>query len=351
MAEDKKKQPEKKITISSTKKEMLEAYNQLLKELEEKEAGQVSPERKIDEKKSCEVVEVASSLSTDGIVQSIGNLKSEIGKLLSEISDKLENEVKKFNATEQAVKVKESELQEVYEISRSAQTLAALIEAQNRKKQEFEEEMARRKEEIEQQLQQMQEAKKIEEEKHKEEMKEQEAEEKKRREREKEEYIYNFNRQKKIEMDRLQDEKEKLEKEFKQRMQEKEKELSEKEQKLSEKEEELNLLRKKVDNFPKEIEAITNRVIKETTEKLQKEFATTEALMKKDFAGERNVFLARIESMEKTIKQQEQEIEKLSRQLESAYKRIEDIAVKTVATGQGWKSIYQQEDIKKENQK
>ncbi|HON05303.1 MAG TPA: hypothetical protein P5065_08265 [Candidatus Ratteibacteria bacterium] len=56
---------------------MLEAYNQLLKELEEKEAGQVSPERKIDEKKSCEVVEVASSLSTDGIVQSIGNLKSE----------------------------------------------------------------------------------------------------------------------------------------------------------------------------------------------------------------------------------------------------------------------------------
>jgi hypothetical protein len=129
---------------------MLEAYNQLLKELEEKEAGQVSPERKIDEKKSCEVVEVASSLSTDGIVQSIGNLKSEIGKLLSEISDKLENEVKKFNATEQAVKVKESELQEVYEISRSAQTLAALIEAQNRKKQEFEEEMARRKEEIEQ---------------------------------------------------------------------------------------------------------------------------------------------------------------------------------------------------------
>lgn len=150
MAEDKKKQPEKKITISSTKKEMLEAYNQLLKELEEKEAGQVSPERKIDEKKSREAVEVASSLSTDGIVQSIGNLKSEIGKLLSEISDKLENEVKKFNATEQAVKVKESELQEVYEISRSAQTLAALIEAQNRKKQEFEEEMARRKEEIEQ---------------------------------------------------------------------------------------------------------------------------------------------------------------------------------------------------------
>jgi len=344
----KKKEEGKQLTISSTKKEMLAAYNELLKELEEKESGQIAPEKKAEEKNTSEVVETAASLTIDGVVQGINNLKFEIGKLLTEISDKLENEVKRFGDVQSAIAVKEKELQEVYEISRSAQTLAALIDAQNRKKEEFEKEMALKEEELNREIERTREEWNAEAEKHKELLKEQQEEEKKRREREKEEYLYDFARQKKVELDRLQDDKEKQKKSFQQEIEEKEKELLERENELKEREDELTHLRKKVDNFPKELEAITGRVAKETAERIQKEFANTEALLKKDFAGEKNVFLAKIESMERTITQQAQEIEKLSRQLESAYKRIEDIAVKTVSTQQPWKPAYQQEENKKQ---
>ena len=85
-----------KISMTSTKKEMLEAYNTLLKQLKEKRESELKPERKLQEKKTKEVIELADSLSSDGVVIGINNVKVEMGKLLAEISDKLEDEVNKF---------------------------------------------------------------------------------------------------------------------------------------------------------------------------------------------------------------------------------------------------------------
>jgi hypothetical protein len=348
---EKKKDEKKRISMSNTKKEMLQAYNELLKEKEEAEAGRVIPEEKAEEKKAQKVIETASSLTTEGVVQGISNLKLEVGKLLTQLSDKLEEEVKRFENVQEAITAKEKELQEIYEISHSAQTLSALIEAQNRKKTEFEEEMAAEKNELDKEIEKTREEWQAEEEKHKEKLAEQEKEEKKRREREKEDYLYDFNRQKKIEDDKLKDEKDKKIKVFQEEIETKKRELDEREQLVAEKEEVLNQLQARVDNFPKELETAVNKAVKETEERLQKEYKNMELLLQRDFAGEKNVLLAKTESMEQTIKQQQQEIEKLSRQLDSAYNRIEDIAVKTVVKEQNWKTGYQQDDTKKEPQK
>jgi len=146
MAEEKIKP--KELSMSNTKKEMLNAYNALLKQLQEKREAELKPEKIIEEKKKREVVEVAETLSSEGVVKEIGNLKLELGKMLTQISDGLEEEVNKYKKIQNAIKIKEEELKELYEIERSAETLAALIEAQNQKRQEFESEMAARKEEL-----------------------------------------------------------------------------------------------------------------------------------------------------------------------------------------------------------
>ena len=64
---------------------------------------------------------------------------------MTQISDKLEDEVTRLNGIQKAVDIKEEELKELFEIEKSAATLAALIEAQNQKRQEYEFEMTRRK--------------------------------------------------------------------------------------------------------------------------------------------------------------------------------------------------------------
>jgi hypothetical protein len=78
------------------------------------------------------------------------------------------------------------------------------------------------------------------------------------------------------------------------------------------------------------MEAVVNKAIKETTERLQLEAKNREELQKKEFIGERNVLTTRIESLEKTVKEQNEQISKLSQQQEKAYQQVQEIAVKTI---------------------
>ena len=327
--EEKKFQP-KKLSLSNTKQEMLEAYNVVLKQLEAQREAELKPEKKIEEKKAKEVIQVAESLSSEGIARETSNLKIETGKMLAQISDRLEEEIGKFKAIQNAITLKEKELQELYEIEKSAVTLAALIESQNQKRQAFEIEMAEKKEALSQEIEALRAQREQEKKDYEEEIKERDMTEKKRREREKDDYEYSFKREQKLTKDKFEDEKAKLEKEIQIKKEQMESELKEREKAIAGREDELNELRKKVGVFPKEMETAVAKAIKETTEKLNLEAKNREELVKKEFIGERNVLTTRIESLEKSVKEQNEQIAKLSQQLEKAYQQVQEIAVKTI---------------------
>jgi hypothetical protein len=327
--EEKKFQP-KKLSLSNTKQEMLEAYSSILKQLEAQREAELKPEKRLEEKKAKEVIQVAESLSSEGVAKEIGTLKIEAGKMLAQISDRLEEEIQKFKAVQNAIVLKEKELQELYEIERSAVTLAALIESQNHKRQAFELEMAEKKEALSQEIETLRAQRDQEKKEYEEEIKERDTIDKKRREREKEEYEYSFKREQKLAKDKFEDEKEKLEKEIQIKKQQMESELKEREKVIAEKEEELNELRKKVSVIPKEMEMGIAKAVKEATEKLTMEAKNREELQKREFVGEKNVLTTRTESLEKIVKEQSEQIVKLTQQLEKAYQQVQEIAVKTI---------------------
>ncbi len=327
--EEKKIQP-KKLTLSNTKQEMLEAYNTVLKQLETQREAELKPEKKLEEKKAKEVIQVAESLSSEGVAREIGNLKIETSKTLAQISDRLEEEVNKFRAIQSAIALKEKELQELYEIEKSAVALAALIESQNLKRESFESEMTEKKEALNQEIEVLRAEREKEKNDYEAETKERDIAEKKRRDREKEEYEYSFKREQKLAKDKSEDEKAKLEKEIQVKKEQMENELKAREKVIAEREEELNELRKKVGTFPKEMETAVNKAIKETTERLNLEGKNREELQKKEFMGEKNVLTTRIDSLEKTGKEQSEQIAKLTQQLEKAYQQVQEIAVKTI---------------------
>jgi len=333
------KKDHKKLTPTNTKQEMLQAYNVLLKELEEKQEGELRPEKKIEEKKIKEAVQVAESLTTEGVGKEIANLKLEIGKTLTRISDQLEGEVNRFVAIRNAISAKEKEIGELYEIEKSAMSLAALIEAQNQKRQEFTAEMEDKKETLRQEIDETRAAWKKEQEEHDAAVKERDVLEKKRQTREKEEFDYAFKREQQTATDRFTYEKAKLEQELKDKKEQMEQELKAREAAIAAKEAELNDLRKQAAQFPKELETTVNRAIKETSERLLLEAKSREELLKKEGEGERNVFTARIESLEKTTKEQAERITALTKQLEAAYQKVQDIAVKTVEGASSYKSV------------
>ena len=348
--EEKKVQP-KKLSMSNTKQEMMDAYQGALKLLEEKKETELKPEKKLEEKKTKEAVRIADSLSSEGVVQEISGLKIEIGKVLTQIGDKLEDEVNKFKAIQSAIELREKELQELYEIEKSALTLAALIETQNQKRQQFEAEMTARKEELNQDIQTQRLEWAKEKEEYEGQIKERDLTEKKKREREKEEYDYSFKRQQMLAKDKFEDEKAKLEKEIQLKKAQMESELKEREKVIAQKEEELNDLRKKVSLFPKELETTVGKAVKETTEKLNLEAKNREELLKKEFIGDRNVLTTRIESMDKTVKEQNAQIAGLTQFLEKANQKVQEIAVKALESASAQKSLSNLQQLLSEQMK
>ena len=75
---------------------------------------------------------------------------------------------------------------------------------------------------------------------------------------------------------------------------------------------------------------IAKKLNQEAVERVQREAAMKEELVRKEFEGERNVLNTRIESLEKTVKEQHEQIAKLSQQSEKAYGQVQNIAVKAI---------------------
>jgi hypothetical protein len=331
--------PVKKLTDKNTKQEMLEAYQTVVKQLEEKRQAELNPERRAEDKKTEEALKVAATVAAEGIDREIGGLKSEIGKMLAEVSEKLAAEASRFRSLQKAAEAKEHELRELYGIEKSASTLAALIEAQNQKRRDFETESAQQREQLQTELEETRQAWQKERQAHEAELRERDAAEKKARERDKEQFDYAFKREQQSLRDKLNDEKATLEKELRLKREAAEQQFAERERVLVEKEAELNTLRAKAAGFPKELETAVDKAVKETADRLKLEAKNREDLLKKEFEGERNVFTTRIESLEKLVKDLAEHNARLNKQLEAAYQKVQEIAEKTVESAGQSKSL------------
>ena len=327
----------KKLSATNTKQEMLDTYNELVAQMETKRESDAAPEQKVVEKAARQVVAVADALTADGIIRDIGGLKAEIGKMLTMLSDRLEQETGRYGAVKQAIAEKEKELAEIYEIQKAASSLAALIEAQNQKRDEFEVDMAERKSALSREIEETRQEWQKEKAQRTAEVKEQEAVEAKKRAREKEEYEYAQLRERQAARDAFEKEltgfaeaKERLEREIAMRREQSDREFSEREQAIARQEQELTDLRARVAAFPKELEAAVAREGKQLVDKVQSDAKFRLELLQKEFEGERNVFEAKIASLESLVKDQAARVAALGEQVEKSYVQVQAIAVKAV---------------------
>jgi hypothetical protein len=326
-------EPEKtipQITASNTKQQMLAAYQEVVKRLKEKRETELKPQLRAEEKQKEAAVKVADSLSTEGIAREVGNLRSEIGKVLIELSDRMEEEIGKYLHIKRAVEAREQELKELTEIEKEALSLAALLEAQKERRERFDAEMSEKKQFLEAEIASTRAAWKEEQKGHEAEIQAREAVDKKKREREAEEYTYAFERQKRLAQEQFEYEKARMERETQMRREELERDLTAREQALKEKESELDELRAKAAASAAELAAAVDKAVKETTDRLTRESEAREALLKKGFEGEQKVLQSRIDSLQQTAKEQLQQIARLSAQIEKSYGQVQEIAVKAI---------------------
>ncbi len=340
---------DQEVSMKNTKKEMLDIIKNLQKGIEEKEKTKLNAEQIREQTTKQKTVETADKTAASDLSTEVHSLKISINKELTALSDKIEAEAEKYKNLNKAIKLKQNELEEIYGIEKEAAKLAAIIEAQNQIKEDFEEDMAENRERQESELtvKRNQLEKQITEtkatwEKEKSEYLEKVAEEKsnndKEQIRENEEYGYQLKRTRELEQNKFADAKEQTEKEiyqkkdeFEQFRQIKGKELDEREKHITEREQIMDELQEKVDFFPAQLEKAVNIAEKQSDKILSERFSQNEALLLKGFEGEKNVLETRIVSLESLAKDQAKQIDKLNIQQEKAYKQVQDIASKAVA--------------------
>ncbi|MBI5442077.1 MAG: hypothetical protein HY900_12800 [Deltaproteobacteria bacterium] len=337
-----KKIPSRRTSVPKVKEEAIQSYQEALPIAQEKREAELRPEERITEKAGRRAVETADSISLDGIIREVGTLKLELGKVLGSLTERLEREVGRYESVRQAVELKEKELQEIYEIQKSASSLAALLEAQHRKREEFEMEMAERREALAKEMDALRTQWAEEKARNEAAATERDEAERRRREREEEEFQYARDRERRQAKDqfeaekaRYEEERAKLEREVGLKREQLAKELADREQAVRQSEEELQELRRRAAAFPKELEAAVSREVKASADRVRAEATAREELLKKEFEGERNVLKTRIGGLETAVKEQAEQISKLALQLERSYGQIQDIAVKAIEGSSG----------------
>lgn len=312
------------------RQQMLEALGESEKAVAERREAQARPEEKVEQRLATQAVAVADELSTEGVGKSISELKSVVGRMLTQLSDRLEEQVSRYVQVQRAIVAKDSELKEIYEIQRSASTLTALIESHERQRSQFETELAEMKRQLEREIEQTRAEWEREKRQREAEAKERDAAEQKRREREKEEYRYAFAREQQQARDQFSDEMARAHKELAERKGAAEHELADRERAVQAREDELAELRRRAESVPAATDAAVAKAVKEALSRQQQDAAAREELLKREFAGERNVLTTRINLLEQTAREQAEQIARLQDRSDKAYGQVQEIAVRAI---------------------
>ena len=330
---------EPEVSVKNTKNEILAAYDELMKKVQEKKTDE--PKKVQEQQKQETVVKNAAALSNEGIVKEVSGLKVSLSSALDKLSENFVSEFRKFEELQQAIQIEKQQLEDLYQLSANTDSLSAMLLAQKEKKEQFELEMAVRKTELEEKIKsekdrfdtEMNDKRsqwKKEQELYATQTKEAFDEKKKNQTREDEEYLYNLKISRKREADQYEEKKQKLEKELADKKAAFEKEFAERETQIKEAEAELKELRAKTATFPAELEKAVNAATKAVSERLETQFGFEKELREKENGGELKLKDQIIGTLNAKIKDLETTIKELSQKAVTAEASVKDIAIRAI---------------------
>jgi len=321
-----------KVSPTNTKAQILEAYDELLKKLEEK--SEDKPKEVQQRKEDLKTVESAQKNTEDSIIKGISSLKVSFNDALEKILQSLTVEHKKLADIQAAIKIEKQNLENLYGLSANADSFAAILLAQKESREKFEEEIKTARAAFETEMNDSKAKWDKEKADRDEQIKEEKALTLKTRKREEEEYLYALQQKRKKEDDEFELKKAKQESELKEKKIAFEKEYAEREKTIAEKEQEFEALKKAADNFPKELEKDVQEANVALEAKLSAEFKYKTDLSAKDTEGIMQLKNLQIATLENKIKEMDAQSNLLGQKAETAEKSVKDIALKAIESSQ-----------------
>lgn len=286
----------KTVSGNNTKSEILQAYEELIKQAEEEVSDDEMSKIQDDI-----IIKRASEGTMEKATNDLSRLKSDLNQAISQLTDKFTKEAEEFQNLQKAVELSRRELDELHQIKFKAGILKQMILIHKQKEEELEKEIRNKRDLWE------------------EEQKVYQEKQRRDRDREGEEYKY----QRMLENKRDQDRRQQEELDWQRRMQ------LEKEA-LGQTRQELERLRKAEERFPTDTEKAVTEAVEKALAESKKQAEVEKTFARQEFENALKIAQLKISQLETTLKDQNIDMAQLKKQLEEATRQVKDIAVSVI---------------------
>ncbi|ALF52439.1 hypothetical protein ACX27_05575 [Nostoc piscinale CENA21] len=329
----------KKLTDKNTKAEILQAYEELTKETSGLKT-QLNQALKANQNANVEKPKLEQNTTMtqpttiqqkmNYTIESLAKIQLGFGSAANELSEQLTTQASKLGEIRQSVETEITALKQLHNLEIAEDTLDTLITAYEDNSKAYQEEYNQRYEVLSQEILEQRIAWQKEQDEYKQSIKERNDNLNKTRQRDTAEYKYDLELQRKLSSDEYEQAQKTLYKQLEEFQQETEKQLSEKEKQIAEREKQFEEAKAKVEAFPKEKEAAIKKATEEGKGIAHYQAKVKADLYGKEVEGQKRFYEQRLQSLEQTITNQETRIQNLSKQLDSALKQVQDLAVKAI---------------------
>lgn len=315
-----------KITMKSTKQEIMEAYEEAMKKIAESESGKDDPVAAAKAENDKKIIESAQMIVEDNILNPV-------------IIERYEN-------LKTAIEMKNKELQELYGIETKANSLVAMINAYkdkeielkdkyNARTKELDDEFTKKELILKEEIASLEKSKEDLINKIQNESNELTKSLNKKHKREEEEYEYNLKRSRKVENDRWEDEKAAREKELTER----EAAVKADEAELADRTSYIEELEKKVEEIPELIQDAKDKAFAEGKAKADKSNAFEVRALKQQNDYNTQILEDKVDRLYSEVDSLKAEKANLQAKLDDAYAQMRELAAETVKSTGGVKIL------------
>ncbi|MBE9068120.1 hypothetical protein IQ260_15820 [Leptolyngbya cf. ectocarpi LEGE 11479] len=329
-------------TNRNTKAQILEAYNDLLKERNklEKQVDRLkttSPTSGTETKPS-EPVKVMNQPPVDqtqdkmkATIHTLAGLQAGFGSAVNELSEKLTSKAAQLQALRSAVAEELAQLEELHSLDDiQADTLDTLIQTCEDTRKAFEAEFTQRQDTLDHERRDLKQSWVKEQEDHKRSIKERDDEQKKASQRESEEYDYNLTLERSLAQADYAQAQEERYRQLAEAKQALAAQWAEREGAIARQEQHFAELKAQVEAFEAEKEAAIKQAKEEAGSAASAQAKIAADLRHKELDGFKRVYELRIQALEHAIATNEERIQTVSKQLAAALKQVQDLAVKAI---------------------
>ncbi len=325
----------KTFTSRSTKTEILQAYNDLARELKTSTRGAAPADPTTTALATISTADHeapvhAPSASIETIIRDLKGVRARLGESVGTLQQQLLSEATRLQDLHREAAEHTTHLKTLHGIEVDDDTLRTLVRTYQDTQRTADESYAARKQAIEAELEAARAAWRKEQDEHARAGKESEDAASKARKRESDEYGYETERARTADADALAQARKSAQAELDATKEQHERRWAEREQALARREQELDELKVRATAAPKELEAAVAKADAEGTGIAKRQAKIAADLQQKTNDGKRRVYELRVAALDETITKHNEQIGELSKQLATALKQAQDLAIKAI---------------------